>query len=351
MSKKELEFLDFFETILKLTKEKIKPGLYKTGRKPYSLTNIFAVKIVKMFYAFSTITKTLEFIKSNPNIREITGIEKVPSISVISQKKKELIRLIDFNEIQEKLIKEFYKDKIIGHLSIDSTIISSHEKAFKKEKKNKKKRGRKKINSQDEKDLIREKKKELKLDYCCKYGNYNRFLKKLNKKCSKTCKKNSKGDKEYYIGYKIHLAVDDNGIPISSIITGANVSDYKPAIPLIRMSNERVRFLYVLMDKGYDSQEIENATKRIDSIPIIDPKTKRNGFKKEMDPCYRERYKIRTTVERANGELKECFLSNKLYSRGKDAIFDINIAVLLYSLKKIKWRLQREAKTSKKLVA
>ena len=147
------------------------------------------------------------------------------------------------------------------------------------------------------------------------------------------------------------MAIDDNGIPISSVITGANVSDCKVAIPLIRMFNERTRFLYALMDKAYDSKEIENAVRRIDSIPIIDSKTKRNGFRREMDLCYRERHKTRTIVERANSELKECFLANKLYLRGEDAIFDINIAVLLYTLKKIKRRLQREAKPLEKSVA
>ncbi len=65
--------------------------------------------------------------------------------------------------------------------------------------------------------------------------------------------------------------------------------------------------------------------------------------KKEMEPCKAERYKARTTVERTNSELKECFLPGKLYSRGKKGIFQIELSILMLDIKKISARLRAES--------
>ena len=45
-------------------------------------------------------------------------------------------------------------------------------------------------------------------------------------------KKNSKGYKESWIGYKLHLDVADGQIPISCILTSASLHDSQAAIPL-----------------------------------------------------------------------------------------------------------------------
>lgn len=351
LSQSEIQFLSFFETVLNLIKNKIRSKVYHTGRKPYSLYDIFAVRMVMMFYRFSTITDTITFIKSNSNIREITGLKKVPSSPVISKKTKYLIEFIDFDKMFEKLTCEFFANRIVGHLSIDSTIVDAREKPINNITIAKKKKGRKVHGSKEEKEFIKSKKEKGKLDYECKYGNYRRYVNKLNKKCSKTGKKNSKGNMEWHIGYKIHLAVDDYGIPVSSIITGANVNDVKPAIPLMRMANERCRFLYTLMDGGYSSKAIIEVAERLGSVAIIDFHADRNGNKIEMEKYQKERYKKRTTVERTNSEIKECFLPDKLYSRGKKAIFDMNIAIIFLTLKRMQMWLTKVAKIPKKSVA
>ena len=55
-----------------------------------------------------------------------------------------------------------------------------------------------------------------------------------------------------------------------------------------------------------------------------------------MDPAKKDRYKARTTVERTNSELKDCFLAPKLFSRGKSSIMDLKLAVLMLTMKKIR---------------
>ena len=105
----------------------------------------------------------------------------------------------------------------------------------------------------------------------------------------------------------------------------------------MRMARRKVRFLYVLMDGGYSSRDIRDfAYDHMDAIPVIDFKADRNGVKEEMDPAKKERYKARTTVERTNSELKDSFLAPKLFSRGRNSIMDLKLAVLMLTIKKIR---------------
>jgi hypothetical protein len=87
------------------------------------------------------------------------------------------------------------------------------------------------------------------------------------------------------------------------------------------------------MDGGYSSGAIRDRVLAMGRVPLIDFKADRNGAKEEMDPAGRARYGARTTVERTNSELKECFLPKALYGRGPRARFDLRLAVLLLTVK------------------
>ncbi len=95
-------------------------------------------------------------------------------------------------------------------------------------------------------------------------------------------------------------------------------------------------FDFTLMDAGYSSAEIDEFAVANNIFPIIDFKANSNGEKPVMSEELAYRYKKRTSVERTNSELKECFLIEKLYSRGNKAHFDIQLAVLLLTIKKIR---------------
>jgi len=93
-----------------------------------------------------------------------------------------------------------YKKKIIGHISRDSTAIKGREKPKKtikekdNQKKNKKKGRPKKEEKREKKEPSRiEKQKNMTLE---------EILKELPKDCDVGTKKNSKGYKESWIGYK-----------------------------------------------------------------------------------------------------------------------------------------------------
>jgi hypothetical protein len=83
-------------------------------------------------------------------------------------------------------------------------------------------------------------------------------------------KKNSKGYKETWVGYKLHLDVADGQIPISCILTSASVHDSQAAIPLARLTAQRGTHLYDLMDSAYDARLIHEQIRSLGQIPIID---------------------------------------------------------------------------------
>ena len=57
-------------------------------------------------------------------------------------------------------------------------------------------------------------------------------------------------------GYKPHLDVSDSGFPLTAVITAANVHDSRLAIPMEKMTEQKVTFCYSLMDAAYDAQTI-----------------------------------------------------------------------------------------------
>jgi len=315
----------------------------KKGRKGYTLYHIFAILMLKVFKRCNTVKAVIDAIKEHPRYMDIIGIDSIPSEATLSRKADELTKLIDIEKMHERLATSFYKDRIVCNLSIDSTIIKCYEKPEKKEKSTEKcKRGPKKSGSEEEKAYKEKKEAEEKLKKLKINGDPNEFLATIETRCSVTGKKNSKGNNEWSIGYKAHIAVDDSGIPVAFFVSGACVNDMLPAIPLLRKADQRCTYMYALMDAGYWSDEIKSATRNLGKVPVIDPKANCKGEKEEMEPAKKIRYKARTTVERTNSELKLCYLPDHLHSRGAKARFDISMGILLTTMKKMRIRMLLE---------
>ena len=338
----EIAFMEMWENLVSVMPAEVRDddGKSHTGRPGYTLMDIIAVHAVKLYFQEKTLTAARDRLLSSVNLRTITGMGRVPSLAVISKKTDMLIEIVDFDSILASICTSFYGDRMVCNLSIDSTIVEAREKPVKTGKERKKrKRGRRKKGSAE---LTIEQEKELMYGFMEK-GDVGEFLSTLEHRCSVTGKKNSKGKMEWFTGYKAHLAVDDSGIIAAHHVTGACVHDSQVAIPLMRIADKRCVYLYALMDGGYTSERIEAFASSIGKVPVIDSHADRNGNKKEMEPCKAERYKARTTVERTNSELKECFLPQKLYSRGKRGIFQIELSILMLDIKKISARLRAEA--------
>jgi hypothetical protein len=72
------------------------------------------------------------------------------------------------------------------------------------------------------------------------------MVEELPKNCDVGVKRNSKGYRETWIGYKFHIDAVDGQLPISCILSSASVHDSQVALPLAEMSARRVCNLYAL---------------------------------------------------------------------------------------------------------
>ena len=168
--------------------------------------------------------------------------------------------------MHEVLIKDYLDEQIIGHISHDATAIVGNDKSAKKREKQKDvkavKRGRHKKGQErpkEEKGIERQ------------VGQtYEEAIKELPKLCDIGCKKNSQGYIETWIGYKLHVDTSDCGLPVAAVLTSASLHDSQVAIPMMKMTSERVTYLYDLMDSAYDAQPIHDTSEVLGHVPIID---------------------------------------------------------------------------------
>jgi len=147
--------------------------------------------------------------------------------------------------------------------------------------------------------------------------------------CDVGSKKNSKGYKETWIGYKLHLDVACGQIPVSCVLTSASVHDSQVAIPLMTMTGARVSYLYDLMDAAYDAAAIHDHSKALGHAPIIDRNFRAQHEAKAEWAKEVERMKLihmpdpddrlfvfRTMAERVNARLKDEFGARSVRVRG-----------------------------------
>lgn len=106
------------------------------------------------------------------------------------------------------------------------------------------------------------------------------------------------------------------GIPITSVVTAANVHDSQAAIPMEKKTIAIVHRLYSLMDAAYDAKDIRSYIAATGGVPIIDRNKRRNTHSEPMDPAKKIRFRQRSTVERSNAHLKDRLLPAKIMTKG-----------------------------------
>jgi len=141
----------------------------------------------------------------------------------------------------------------------------------------------------------------------------------LPKACDRGVKKNAKGFTETWNGYKLHLDTNDCGLPLSAVLTSASVHDSQVAIPLMKLTANKVTSCYDLMDAAYDATQIREQSLELGHVPIID----QNSRGKEVIPMAAHeatRYNERTAVERSYGRLKDEFGARSIQVRGSEKV-------------------------------
>ena len=250
-------------------------------------------------------------------MRRLCGFEsvwQVPSKSTFSRAFAQFSKDQVLSDVLSGLIKNKLGDKIVGHISRDATSIKAREKPVRKKVKAKPKRKR----GRPRKSEVRLPQPKKRLDLQPE-RMLDENLSELPTQCDFGIKKNSKGHRNGWIGYKLHLDCADGDIPISAILTSASMHDSQAAIPLAQMSAERVTSLYDLMDAAYDAPQIHEYSAKLGHVPIIDNNPRR-GEKKYMDPATKARFAERSAAERVNSDLKDNYGGSHVRVKGASKI-------------------------------
>ena len=298
----------------------------KTGRPPYQYFPFIRSMLGKSFFAVEKTSSFIQRLKGEPNLRLLCGFGKVPDASTFSRVFSYLAEEGLWTSALDELVKKAHEGTVVYHNCRDSTMIAAREKVSaktdKKAQKPKKKRGR------PPKNAVKILKEPTELENQVT-EDAHASLEKLNKNCSWGCKKNSQGNVEITKGYKLHLDVSDIGFPLSAVITGANVHDSQVAIPMEKLTEQKVSFCYSLMDSAFDAKIIEDYIRSRGRVPIIDVNKRKNEGRSSLDPAKQKRYKIRTTVERANSHLKDNLIPKAVYVKGHTKVSFVLMASVL----------------------
>jgi hypothetical protein len=274
--------------------------------------------VAKAVYNFQTTRDLIEALHSMVNLRKICGFIKkqdIPSESTFSRAFNEFASSELGDKVHKALVEEHLTEQIIGHISRDATAINGKEKPVKKANdKEEIKVGSHKRGRPRRGEIREDKKEDKRLDRQVNQTP-KEALKEIPTVCDIGCKTNAKGYKETWIGYKFHIDTNDCGLPITAVLTSASLHDSQVAIPMMKMTTERVTYLYDLMDSAYDAKAIYEVSKALGHVPIID-RNPRRGDALPVSPAEAIRYNERSASERFNSRLKGEFGGETVMVRG-----------------------------------
>lgn len=291
-----------------------------------------AAFLAKAVFNCTTTRQLIEQLRGNAQMRRLCGwnaASDLPHESTFSRAFAEFAQSKLPQLLHQALITATHRDRLVGHISRDSTAIEARERFPQAQsepgKKKKKQKRRPKRAKASERGTQIERQRKMTLD---------KMLAELPTQCAIGVKKSSKGHTQYWRGYKLHLDVADGQIPLSAVLTGANAHDATVAIPLMTMSAQRVTWLYDVMDSAYDANAILDHCTSMNHVPIVQPHPRRNGksqsilpkvFQPKVAPqmtwAHQQRYKERTTIERVNARLKDEFGARHIRVRGAVKVF------------------------------
>lgn len=314
------------------------------GRPSKDRLAIASAFVAKAVYGFALTRQLLDALARDPQLRRICGWTEawqVPHESTFSRAFEEFARMELPQFVHETLIRETQKDRLIGHIARDSTAIEARERFPETSGQRRARktpagggsvaagrrgapRGSQRRYKGGKRLYIPQGDTRLKRQRNMKVPE---MLADLPRDCDLGGKRDSHGNDHYWRGYKLHLDVADGQIPISAVLTSASVHDSQVAIPLATISTQRVTYLYEVMDAAYEAYHIEEQSRQLGHIPIIDPKAPGGAKskakhipmskpKRELSPAQAQRYKERTMVERVNARLKDEFGARHIRVRG-----------------------------------
>jgi len=329
---KLIKILDFAEIEKNIT-------VVKITNTPKDREECARAFIAKSVYNLQTTRDLIDRLHIDRTLRILCGWRyrsDIPSESKFSRVFKELSDLKIAQKTHKQFIQAYLREKTFFYNATDATKIPLREKPLKveKEEPRPKKRGRPKKGERREpiKPTILKQQKEL--------HTVEDKLSLISRDCGVGVKQNSKGNREVWIGGKLHISVVDGDIPITAFYSGANVHDSSVALPLMQETSKRVSYLYDLQDAGYDADIIREFSSKLGHRPIIDINPKNSKALKEKIALIKhekesfkfinqhqnldiEHYNQRSMVERVNKYLKDDFGCDKIYYQGATKVASV----------------------------
>ena len=299
--------------------EQIRQPRSWTGRPPHDWIPIARAFVAKPVLKQDSTRDLIKRLQADASLRQILGWqeeERLPHESVFSRVFDQLAQTEIPGRTHEAMINQFVKDPGICQSAIDSSAIKAREKAHNTRKsvevKVRRKRGRPKKG---------EERGDPEPSGVAQYlpMKPSRMKRTLPRLCSWGGKKNSQGAVEYWKGYKFHVSVAEDGLPIACLLTSASVHDSQAAPFLLKKTARKVQG-YCLADSAYDAAPIRTLSSRLGLLPIIDSNPRR-GEKRPMEPDRARRYKSRTQVERFFARLKDEFGGRMIFVRGDRKVY------------------------------
>lgn len=324
------------------------PDSFLLGRPPKDRHAMARSFIAKLVLKQPHTKQIVRLLKQDAQLRVICGWdsdERIPSESKFSRAFKEFSMINLPDRAHQALIKEFYQGEIVGHVITDSTPLEVREKSLKKPcaKKRRKERGkeRRRMKNAGEPNLRQQQLNE---------PDLRKMIEHLPKACDKGVKKNAHGFHVFWKGYKLHANVDDNGVPLATIVTSASCNDCEVAIPLSLKTSKVAVNLYDLMDAAYDHPEIKEFSRSLNHVPIIDqcPRSpaQKKAKKEELNrktylnfkTAEDNRYALRFPKESFNAFFKDYCGGHRIYYKGYQkvschALFGVLTAAAVMLLK------------------
>lgn len=270
--------------------------------------------IAKAVYNLPTTETLVEMLRGQPNLRQLCGFPRrrdVPSSATFSRAFAEFAATGLADRVHTTLIAQHLQGELIGHIARDSTAIPAREKpqpAPPPEPRVPRPMGRpRKGAARPAPPLTRlQRQLEQTPEQACA---------ELSRVCGRGCKRDRHGHPHYWIGYKAHLDVTDDMLPITVLTTSAQVHDSQVAIPLAKLTAQRVTVLYELMDAAYDAAPIYQAAQALGHVPLIEV-NRHTRSRPPLDPAARRRLQGRSAVERVYARLKDEFGGRQVRVRG-----------------------------------
>jgi len=316
----------------------VAPPSRARGRPADDRPQIARAFVAKAVLNIPTTSALIERLQVDRSLRRICGWERrsdVPAESTFSRAFAEFAAQNLSERVHEHLVRDGLHGHILGHVARDATEIDAREKPKAKPQAAEpspppqppRRRGRpRKGETPPPKPLTR-------IERQCGQ-TLDEMLAELPVGCDTGCKRNRRGFTTTWNGDKLHLVVTAGMVPVSAILTAASVHDSQVASPLARKSEQRIVWLYDVMDAAYDAAPIVADCQAAGRVAIINRNTRRQTTLKaeiaaERTACRTINmpdpddliYNERTAAERVNGSIKDDYGGRHLRVRGHLKVF------------------------------